>query len=59
MAKGFTQKEGIYFEETFVPMAKINTFNLLLAIVAHFVSKRKKHLVSALKKELCVLMKNP
>jgi len=35
VAKGFTQIEGIDYEETFSPMVRIASIHLLLALVAH------------------------
>jgi hypothetical protein len=36
VTKGFTQKEGIDYEETFSPIAMLKSIQLLLAIAAHF-----------------------
>jgi hypothetical protein len=36
VAKGFTQKEGIYYEEIFSPVAMLKSIWILLAIAAHF-----------------------
>ena len=36
MAKGFTQREGIDFNEVFSPMVKHKTIRLMLAMVAQF-----------------------
>ena len=36
VAKGFTQKEGIDYEETFSPVAMLKSIWILLSIVAHF-----------------------
>ena len=35
MAKGYTQKEGFDYEETFSPVAMIKSIRILLSIVAH------------------------
>lgn len=35
MAKGFTQKEGVDYHETFAPVAKMVTVSALLAIAIH------------------------
>ena len=35
MAKGFTQIEGIDYEETFFPVVRFASFRLLPALVAH------------------------
>lgn len=36
MAKGFTQKEGIDFNETFSPVSTKDSFRIIMALVAHF-----------------------
>ena len=36
LAKGFTQKEGIDYKETFSPISKKDSFRIILALVAHF-----------------------
>ena len=36
VAKGFTQKEGIDYKETFSPVSKKDSFCIILALVAHF-----------------------
>ena len=35
VAKGYTQKEGIDYEETFVPVAMLKSIQILLSIAAH------------------------
>ena len=35
VAKGYTQKEGFDYEETFSPVAMIKSIRILLSIVAH------------------------
>ena len=37
MAKGYTQKEGINYEETFSPVAMLKSIRILLSIVTHYV----------------------
>eukprot|EP00253_Pinus_taeda_P021348 PITA_21348 len=41
VARGFSQKEGIEYEETFAPTAKMSTIRLVLALTAQF--KWKAH----------------
>ena len=36
MAKGYSQREGIDFKETFSPMSTKDSLRIIMAIVAHF-----------------------
>ena len=36
MAKGYTQKEGIDYDETFSPVAMLESIRILLSITAHY-----------------------
>ena len=36
VAKGFTQKEGIDYQETFSPISKNDSLRIILALVAHY-----------------------
>lgn len=36
VAKGFTKKEGICYQETFSPILKKDSFRIIMALVAHF-----------------------
>ena len=36
IAKGFTQKEGIDYKETFSSISKKDSFRIIMALVAHF-----------------------
>ena len=36
MAKGYTQKEGIDFKETFSPVSSKDSFRTIMALVAHY-----------------------
>ena len=35
VAQGYTQVEGIHFDETFAPVARLESIRILLAIVSH------------------------
>jgi hypothetical protein len=36
VAKGFTQREGIYYNETFSPVSYKDSFRIIMALVAHY-----------------------
>ena len=36
VAKGFTQREGIYYNETFSPVLCKDSFRIIMALVAHY-----------------------
>ena len=36
MAKGFTQREGIDYNETFSPISCKDSFRIIIALVAHY-----------------------
>ena len=36
VGKGFTQKEGIDYKETFSPVSSKDSFRIIMALVAHF-----------------------
>jgi hypothetical protein len=36
MAKGFTQRGGIYYNETFSPVSPKDSFRIIMALVAHY-----------------------
>ena len=36
VAKGFTQRKGIDYNETFSPISKNDSFRMLMAFVAHY-----------------------
>ena len=36
VARGYTQKEGIDYEETFSPVAMLKSIRILLSIIAHY-----------------------
>ena len=36
VAKGYTQKEGIDYKETFSPISKKDSLRIVMALVAHF-----------------------
>ena len=36
VAKGFTQREGIDYKETFFPVSSKDSFRIIMALIAHF-----------------------
>ena len=36
LAKGYTQTYGVHYQETFAPIAKMNTVRILLSLVTHY-----------------------
>ncbi|GKF92119.1 retrovirus-related pol polyprotein from transposon TNT 1-94, partial [Tanacetum coccineum] len=56
VAKGYAQKEGIDFEESFVPIARLEVVRLFIAYVAHTSEGRS---VYRLKKALYGLKQAP
>ena len=36
MAKGFTQREGIDYNETFSPVSCKNSFRIIMALIAYY-----------------------
>jgi hypothetical protein len=36
MAKDFTQRGGIYYNETFSPVLSKDSFRIIMALVAHY-----------------------
>jgi hypothetical protein len=36
VAKGFTQREGIYYTETFSPVSSKNSFRIIMELVSHY-----------------------
>ena len=36
VAKGFTQKYGVNYKETFSPVSKKDSFRIIMALVAHY-----------------------
>jgi hypothetical protein len=36
MTKGFTQREGIDYNETFSPVSSKDTFRIIMILVAHY-----------------------
>jgi len=36
VAKGFTQKEGSYYHETFSPVSNNDSFRIIMVLIAHF-----------------------
>ena len=36
VVKGYTQTYRVYYQETFAPVAKLNTVRILLSLVAHY-----------------------
>ena len=48
-AKGFTQKEGLDYKETFSPVSSKDSFRIIIALVANYDSKQ---LVCKLKRSI-------
>jgi hypothetical protein len=36
VAKGFTQREGIYYNKTFSPVSSKDSFRIIMTLVAHY-----------------------
>ena len=58
MAKGFTQSDGIDYQETFAPVAKLNTMQVLLSLATnldwpiHQLDIKNAFLIGDLEKEV-------
>ncbi|KAH9656854.1 hypothetical protein KPL70_022837 [Citrus sinensis] len=55
VAEGFTQKEGINYEETFSPVAMLKSIRILLSIAAQpdgFIQKGQEHMVCKLQRSI-------
>jgi len=61
VAKGYSHKEGIDYEETFVPLSKLNTIKMLICLATkhhltiHHLDVKSAFLNGELKKEVYLM----